>query len=61
MPVEHYGTFVAAIPAPLGIGMITLDDGRSVQGFVCDSEAISGARDISEFGGWRNFIAAQTR
>jgi allophanate hydrolase len=58
MPVEHYGSFVAAIPAPLGIGMIALDDGRSVQGFVCDVEAIGNAREISAFGGWRNFIAS---
>jgi allophanate hydrolase len=58
MPVEHYGSFVAAIPAPLGIGMIALDDGRSVQGFVCDVDAIGNAREISAFGGWRNFIAS---
>jgi allophanate hydrolase len=61
MPVARYGAFVAEIPAPLGIGTITLDDGRSVQGFVCASHAAATARDISEFGGWRNFMANQNQ
>ena len=56
MPVEHYGSFVAAIPAPLGIGTLTLEDGSSVQGFLCESTAVAGARNISAFGGWRNFL-----
>jgi allophanate hydrolase len=56
MPVEHYGSFVAEIPHPLGIGTLKLADGGLVQGFVCESVAVSGARDISSFGGWRNFV-----
>jgi allophanate hydrolase len=60
MPLEHYGSFVAAIPAPLGIGTITLQDGRNIQGFVCTSP-VAGARDISAFGGWRNFVAGTTQ
>jgi hypothetical protein len=28
-----------------------------LQGFVCDSSAVAQARDISEFGGWRAFLA----
>ena len=27
MPVEHFGSFVAGIPAPLGIGKVKLEDG----------------------------------
>ena len=56
MPVQHYGSFVALIPAPLGIGTLKLDDGSSVQGFVCEPAALDGARDISEFGGWRAYL-----
>ncbi len=56
MPVEHYGSFVAAIPPPLGIGTLQLFCGGAVQGFVCDPTAIGGAQDISAHGGWRNFI-----
>jgi allophanate hydrolase len=29
-----------------------------VHGFVCESYAIAGARDISAFGGWRKFMSA---
>ncbi len=58
MPVAGFGSLVAGIPAPLGIGTITLEDGREVKGFLCESHATSGARDISSFGGWRNFLAS---
>jgi allophanate hydrolase len=56
MPARHYGSFVALIPAPLGIGTLALDDGSSVQGSVCEPFALEGARDISEFGGWRAYV-----
>ena len=58
MPVEHYGSFVAMIPAPLGIGTLDLADGGQVQGFVCEALATADARDISHFGGWRSYIAS---
>ena len=59
MPVGGYGSFVTQIPAPLGIGTLALEDGSTVQGFVCESAALAGARDISEFGGWRAFVASR--
>jgi allophanate hydrolase len=59
LPAEHYGRFVAAVPAPLSIGTIRLADGRNVQGFLVESEALVGARDISSFGGWRDYLAEQ--
>jgi allophanate hydrolase len=58
MPLQHYGSFVALIPAPLGIGTLTLADGSRVQGFVCEAEALHDAQDISHLGGWRAYIAA---
>ncbi len=58
MPVAAYGSFVALIPAPLGIGTLTLSDGSAVQGFLCEAWATQGAQDISHFGGWRAFIAS---
>lgn len=57
MPLAEYGSFVALIPAPLGIGTLELDDGSSVQGFVCEAQALqNGARDISHLGGWRAYV-----
>ena len=58
MPVEHYGSFVAGIPAPLGIGTVRLIDGSAVQGFVCESVATTEAKDISHLGGWRAYLKA---
>jgi allophanate hydrolase len=56
MTAEHFGNFVAAIPPPLGIGTIELEDGTVVKGFICEPYAIAGARDISHFGGWRQYL-----
>ena len=58
LPAEGFGRFVAAVPSPLSIGTLTLADGRHVKGFLVESDAVNGARDISDFGGWRKFVAA---
>lgn len=58
MPATQYGSFVALIPAPLGIGTLALADGSSVQGFVCEALATKGAQDITHLGGWRAYIAS---
>ena len=54
--VVAFGSFVAAIPAPLGIGTVTLENGEQVKGFLCEARATQGARDITGLGGWRQFI-----
>ena len=59
MPVTHFGSFVALIPSPLGIGTLTLADGREVKGFICEPWALAGAEDISEFGGWRAYMTSR--
>ena len=43
------------VPPPLSIGTIRLADGRQVKGFLAEAQAVAGARDISSFGGWREF------
>ena len=59
MPLSAYGSFVALIPSPLGIGRLELEDGDAVQGFVCEPYALSGAQDISNHGGWRAFLESR--
>ena len=59
LPAREFGSFVAGIPAPLGIGTVELEDGGSVQGFVCEAYAASKAQDITHHGGWRAFLASQ--
>lgn len=56
VPRVAFGDFVAGIPAPLGIGTVTLEDGAQVKGFLCEAHAVSGARDITHLGSWRKFI-----
>jgi len=52
-----FGRFVSGIPAPLAIGSVELVDGSRVSGFLCEPFAISGAPEITAFGGWRAYLA----
>ncbi|MEO0464102.1 MAG: allophanate hydrolase [Pseudomonadota bacterium] len=56
LDVAAFGSFTAEVPAPLAIGTVTLADGSSVKGFVSEPRATTGARDITELGGWRAFV-----
>jgi allophanate hydrolase len=56
LPAAEFGSFVAGIPAPLGIGTVLLQDGTSVQGFVCEELATREAKDVSHLGGWRAYL-----
>ncbi|MBA3022310.1 MAG: allophanate hydrolase [Gammaproteobacteria bacterium] len=57
MADREFGSFVASIPAPLGIGKLMLADGSSVTGFICEQYAVQDAEDITHFGGWRAYMA----
>jgi allophanate hydrolase len=59
LPAREFGSFVAGIPGPLGIGTVQLEDGSSVQGFVCEAIAAAGAEDITALGSWRRYLAAK--
>jgi allophanate hydrolase len=58
IPEDRFGTFVAAVPPPLAIGTIVLEDGESVKSFLCESHTITGALEISHLGGWRNYLVS---
>ncbi|GGC01455.1 allophanate hydrolase [Oxalicibacterium flavum] len=59
VPSAAFGSFVAGVPAPLGIGNVTLADGSTVKGFICEPAGLDGARDITASGGWAAYIASQ--
>jgi allophanate hydrolase len=61
IPIEQVGSFVAGIPAPLGIGKLELADGSEVPGFICEGHAEAGSTDITSFGGWRAYLATLSR
>jgi len=59
MPHEHFGSFVAGIPAPLGIGKVALADGSVASGFLCEAYALEGAQEITDLAGWRKYLESQ--
>lgn len=52
-----FGSFVALIPPPLGIGTLALEEGGQAKGFLCEAYALEGAQDITAHGGWRAYLA----
>ncbi|OYY75402.1 MAG: allophanate hydrolase [Gammaproteobacteria bacterium 28-57-27] len=60
LPRTQVADFLAEIPAPLGLGTLTLADGSTVTGFICEPRALVDAQDVTEFGGWRAYITARS-
>jgi allophanate hydrolase len=56
VPTGQFGSFVDGIPAPLGIGTVTLGDGSEAKGFVCESYALENAEEVTQLGSWRRYI-----
>lgn len=56
MPVENFGKFMKMIASPLGIGSVFLEDETAVYGFLCESDYVKEAKEISSLKSWRNFI-----
>jgi allophanate hydrolase len=66
LPVEIYemsfdavGRLLAEIPPPLGLGNVYLQDGSVVKGFLCEAVGGEGCPDITDYGGWRNWLRAR--
>ncbi|MEH0885367.1 allophanate hydrolase [Enterobacter sp. UNJFSC 003] len=57
VPHGEVGSFLAGIPAPLGLGKIELSDGRWLTGFICEEYGLAGAQEITALGGWRAWLA----
>lgn len=55
VPKAKYGAFVNSIDAPLGVGKIELCDGELVTGFLVEPYVVSDFKDISRYGGWREY------
>ncbi|GAB3597862.1 allophanate hydrolase [Microbacterium tumbae] len=53
------GAFLAALPAPMTLGRVTLAGGEEVVGFGCAPGALEGALDVTGFGGWRAYRRAK--
>ncbi|MDX2178649.1 MAG: allophanate hydrolase [Bryobacteraceae bacterium] len=59
MPASEFGSFVALIPPPLGIGTVVLADGTTAKGFICEPAGLTSATEITSHGGWRSYLASK--
>jgi len=59
LPADQFGSFVVDIPAPLGVGKVELCNGQWVTGFICEPYAIEGAEEVTEYGGWANYLTSK--
>lgn len=46
------GQFLAALPEPMLLGSVRLDDGTTAVGFACDAVAAMNGTDITRYGDW---------
>jgi allophanate hydrolase len=53
LPAAGFARFMAGLATPMAVGLVGLDDGRDVLGFLCEAAATAGAADITRYGGWR--------
>ena len=58
LAAAEFGMFVAGIPSPLLIGNVKLASGEWVKGFLCEEIALGSALEITNFGGWRTYLAS---
>jgi allophanate hydrolase len=58
LPAAGFARFVAALPQPMGVGPVRLEDGRMLAGFLCEALALEGATDITAHGGWRAYLGS---
>jgi allophanate hydrolase len=57
LPPVGFADLVASLPTPMAVGPVTLLDGSTVTGFLCEPVALEGAGNITGYGGWRAYLA----
>lgn len=60
LPAAGLGRLLASVPSPLCIGTVALADGTRIKGFLCENSGLAAAVDISQHGGWRNYLACKS-
>lgn len=59
LPDAALGRFLAALPEPMLLGSILLEDGSTAVGFACDAVTASQGEDITRYGDWLAVLAAE--
>lgn len=60
MPAAGLAGILLQEPAGLSIGKVTLEDGEEVLGVLGEPILCEGMREITEWGGWRAYLAAKS-
>ena len=60
LPQAALGSFLQGIPQPLGLGKVELADGAWVTSFICEGYAVETAEEITQYGGWRRYMAEKS-
>ena len=58
LPHSQVGDFLRLVSSPLAIGTLELAEGERAHGFLCEAAGLTGARDITAYGGWRKYLGA---
>ena len=61
VPTSGVATVLMQEPPGLSIGKVTLSDGEIVLGVLGEAALCEGQREITEFGGWRAYCAANKK
>ena len=61
VPFDGIAKILLKEPEGLTIGKVRLNDGRVVLGVVGEAELVKGKKEITEFGGWRNYIKGTSK
>lgn len=61
IPLGMFGKFITNISTPFNISNLILNDGSIVKGFTIEESELNNALDITDFGGWRNWINYQEK
>ncbi len=56
LPTSAIGPLLAMVPPPLGFGSVSLATGLCL-GFLAEAQGVVGAEEITQFGGWRGWLA----
>jgi allophanate hydrolase len=59
LPAAGLGSLLATLPSPMTLGQVTLSDGNEVVGFLAEPWALTAASDITSYGSWEAFLAAE--
>jgi allophanate hydrolase len=58
LPTNAVGKLLAKLPPPLGFGTVELSDGPCL-GFLAEAGGVAAAPDVTQYGGWRGWLAAK--